>query len=259
MVILATLVGVAGICVAVVFVMNRSTIPAWAQAVLLGVFIVPIITAFMVHYNYWKEVVNSIEVTENQYPELYRIFLEQVDRAELGFVPRLYIKNGNGVLNAFASKSRLNMAKGAYVVVYSDMVDTFYDLGNEDTIRFVLSHELGHIKLGHVNVRRAVLNGLLRPLFLHDTLTRAQEYSADRFGASITDKIATPALAVLVGGKRNYEKMDVDQYTANDARHISKFWVAIVNFRANHAVGRRRLAAAYQMDKEGWDVHGKML
>lgn len=259
MVIVAILVGIAGIFAAVLFVLNRSSIPDWVQAVVVVIFVTPIITAVMIRYNYWKEVVDSIEVTEKQYPELYRIFLEQVEKAELGFVPRLYLKNGNGKLNAFASKNQLDITKGAYVLVYSDMVDTFYDLKNEDTIRFVLSHELGHIKLGHVHVRRSVLRGILTPFFLNDTFTRAQEYSADRFAASITNKIATPALAVLVGGKRNYEQMDVEQYAQNDARHISKFWVAVVNFRANHAVGRRRLAAAYQMDKEGWDVHGNML
>lgn len=234
--------------------------PEWLQAVVISAYLSPLVTSVVIHWQYWKEVVDAVEVSDKQYPELYKIFKEQVKRGGFDYMPRLYVKNGNGVLNAFASKHRFSVKKGGYIVVYSDIVDTFYDLGNKDTIRFVLSHELGHLKLGHINIRRNVLNGVLRPFFLHDTFTRAQEYSADRFAASITDQIAMPSLAVLSAGKRNYERVDVKQYIEHDAKDISKVWVAYVNFRANHAVGRRRLAAARRMDQEGWEhVHGHML
>lgn len=97
-------------------------------------------------------------------------------------------------------------------------------------------------------------------MLLGDTLNRAQEYSADRFAASINGPIAMRSLAMLAAGKRNYERTGLDAYLDDDAVHINRFWVAVVNFRANHAVGRRRLAAARQMDQDGWQgTHGKML
>ena len=255
----AVAVAIIAVIVIIVLAANRSEAPGWVQAIVIAAVVSPFTIGVFIRYTFWKEVVDAVEVTETQYPELYAVFAEQVRRGDFDYMPRLYIKNGNGLLNAFASKSRLDITKCGYVVIYSDIVDTFYDLGNVDTVRFVISHELGRLKLGHVHVRRAVLNGVLRPLFLHDTLTRAQEYSADRFGASINGPIAMRSLAVLTAGKRNYESTDLDAYIDNDAGHINRFWVAIINFRANHAVGRRRLAAARRMDREGWqDVHGQM-
>lgn len=239
---------------------NHQDAPTWLKTVVLLAYTSPVTVTVILHYTRWKEVVDAVEVTDKQYPELYKIFKEQVKAGGFDYMPRLYVKNGNGTLNAFATKGSLNVKKSGFVVVFSDVVDTFYDLGNKDTFRFIISHELGHLKLGHINVRRNVLKGLLTPIFLKDTFQRAQEYSADRFGAAITNKIATPSLAILGAGKRNYERMNTDEYIKNDTTEISKFWVAIVNFRANHAVLRRRLAAAQRMDKEGWEnVHGKML
>ncbi len=260
MVAVAIVVAILATAAVIVFVTQDGDPPGWLTAIVIGAYVSPLIIATVIHWNYWKFAVDAVEVTDDQYPELYEIFKEQVERGGFDYMPRFYVMNGNGTLNAFASKNRLNVKKGGYVFIFSDMVDAFYDLGNADTVRFVISHELGHLKLGHVNVRRNVMQGVLRPLFLHDTFSRAQEYSADRFGASITDGIAMPSLAILAAGKRNYERVDIDAYIDNDSKHISKLWVAIVNFRADHAVGRRRLAAAREMDQEGWeDVHGRML
>jgi hypothetical protein len=33
----------------------------------------------------------------------------------------------------------------------------------------------------------------------------------------------------------------------------------VANFRADHAVGFRRLGALRRVQEEGWDVHGRML
>ena len=260
MVFLAILLAVVATIVAIALLANQLKVPDWLMTIVLAAYVSPFAIALFLHYNYWKEVVNSVEVNEGQYPELYEIFREQAEKCELGFIPKLYVKNGNGTMNAFAAKAGVSKTSG-YIVVYSDIVDTFYELGDAETIRFILSHELGHIKLGHVTVRRNLLKGVLKPLFLSDTLVRAQEYSADRFGAAINQQgIATKSLSVLIAGKRNYQSFDVAKYIEKDAKEISWFWVAIVNFMANHAVGRRRLAAAHDMDTKGWEnVHGKML
>jgi len=246
--------------IAVILTLNNEKIPTFLEGILAVVYVLPLLTAVLIHYNYWKEAVDAVEITDTQYPELYKIFKKQVKLGGFDFMPRLYIKNGNGVLNAFASKSRFKTSKGAYIVVHSDIIDTYYDLGDKNTFKFVVSHELGHIKLGHVNIRRMVMMGALRPVLLHSTFSRAQEYSADRFGASINDDTAFSSLSLLFAGKRNYKRIDLEEYIKNDSRQISRVWVAVVNFRADHAVGRRRLAAAHQMDKDGWqNVNGRML
>ena len=256
----AVLFAILATIILIALIANHQSAPEWLKAMVLTAYVTPIIISIFIRYNYWKEVTQAVEVTNKQYPEIYKIFRELVKKGDFVFMPKLYVKNGNGTLNAFASKYKLDITKGAYVVVYSDIVDSFYDLGNKDTLRFVLAHELGHIKLGHVNVRRSVMQGILKPIFLQATFSRAQEYSADRFGASITNKIAMPSLSILAAGKRNYERLNVESYINNDTKKFNRFWMAVVNFQSNHAVLRRRLAAARQMDKQGWqNVHGKML
>lgn len=259
MVALGVLVAVVAVVVVAILTVNHASVPGWLNTIALAALAAPPVVALAIGYNFWKVVVDAVEVTDGQYPELKRIFDEQVVRGGFDWQPRLYVTNGNGVLNAFASKGRLDVRRGGYVVVYSDIVDTFYELGDEDLFRFVISHELGHLRLGHINVRRSVLASVLAGVFLGKSLTRAQEYSADRFGASITDGIALHSLSVLYAGKRVYRDLDLDRYIDHDTTEINPFWVGVVNFRSDHAVGRRRLAAARLMDRGGWDVHGRML
>ncbi len=128
----AVVVAIVAVIVVIILAANRSEAPGWVQAIVLGILVSPVAIAVFIRYNFWKEVVDAVEVTETQYPELYTVFIEQVRRGGFDYRPRLYIKNGNGLLNAFASKSRLDITKGGYVVIYSD-------LGNVDTLRYVIS------------------------------------------------------------------------------------------------------------------------
>lgn len=256
---LGAVMGVVWLFLLVGMAVGRYDIPDWLSGAAVAMLSAPFVLVFFLRYNYWKEIVNAVEVTDQQYPEIWAIYIDLVRQFELDETPRLYVKNGNGLLNAFAAKCTVNKA---YVLVYSDIVDSYYELGDKDTLRFVLGHELGHVRLGHVNIRRQILKSALRPLFLTNSLTRAQEYSADRIAASklVPEVSAARSLSILYAGKRNYQALNIDQYVNNDTAHISRFWVAVVNFMANHPVGRRRLAAASKMDADQhWDVHGPML
>lgn len=260
MVTLAVLWGIIAIAAAILLAANHEAVPTWLKTLIfVGAISIVLIPIFF-HYNYWKTIVDAVEVTPKQYPDIYKIFDSSAKNIGLAKTPRLYIVNGNGVMNAYATKCSLSKK---YVVIYSDLLDVYSELGkkNEAMLRFVLSHELGHIYLGHVNARRSILQSLLRPIFLAKSFSRAQEYSADRVGASVT-KNGTRAAALfpLYAGKRQSQHGSLKNYLSNDTNHISRFWVAIANFMADHPVGRRRLAALSRMDKEGWEnIHGKML
>lgn len=260
MVVVGILWGVIAAGILVGLTAGHINAPEWLKTVVAGGFASLFLVPIFFHYNYWKTIVEAVEVTPEQYPDVYKIFQSSVKNIGLDKTPRLYILNGNGVMNAYATKCSLSKK---YIVIYSDLLDVYSELGkkNEDMLRFVLSHELGHIYLGHVNVRRIVLQNLLRPIFLARTFSRAQEYSADRVGASVTKNgTRAKALFPLYPGKRQSQYGNLKQYLSNDANHISRFWVAVVNFMADHPVGRRRLSALAQMDKEGWEhVHGNML
>ena len=218
----------------------------------------PIVALVNIRFSFWKAIADAVEVTENQFPDIYQIFMLTATDIGLDRLPRLFIYNGMGVLNAYSSKCSL---KKKYIVIYSDIVDIYYEQNNADMLRFVLAHEMGHIYLGHVNVRRQILSNALRFVYFANTYIRAQEYSADRVAASVTPQ-GTRALALLplFAGKHAYIKVSIEQYMANDVPGQSRFWMAVVNFMASHPVGKRRLATAYRMDHEDWrNVHGKML
>ena len=123
-------------------------------------------------------------------------------------LPRLYVSNGNGVLNAYATKCQLTRA---YVVIYSDLVDIAYEHGDFSTVRFALAHELGHVKCRHVSIWRQLLHPVARLLFLSPSIFRSQEYTADRVASYYAPEGAM-GLSVLYAGKRMYRHMDVDAY-----------------------------------------------
>ncbi len=236
-----------------------------AITAIVGVLVViPIVTPIATTYAFWKEVVNSVEITPRNFPDIYAIFKEQA--LKMGFkegkMPRIFLTNGNGKMNAFAS--RYGLAVRHYIMLYSDIVDIYsevWDGKNEEVLRFIISHELGHIKLGHTSVRRSVMGVFMNYILLGPTFTRATEYSADRAAASVCEQgHYTDAMAALFTGKYQSKYMNIDAFYEDDVKEKSRFWIKLVNFMADHPVGRRRLEALYRMDKEGWEgVHGKML
>ena len=79
---------------------------------------------------------------------------------------------------------------------------------NRDGLRFILGHELGHIRLHHVSLwyQLAVAYSERIPL-LGPALSRLREYSCDRHGAHLSPHGAT-GLVLLASGR--YTETDVD-------------------------------------------------
>ena len=116
---------------------GRFDIPGWLSNVVMLVIGLPFILLFTLPFSYWQEVVDSVELSDRQYPEIWEFYQELVARMEIRTPPRLYVRNGNGQLNAHAAKRGV---RKSFIVVYSDIVDTFYELGDHDTLRFILAH-----------------------------------------------------------------------------------------------------------------------
>jgi Zn-dependent protease with chaperone function len=154
------------------------------------------------------------------------------DGEGMGKTPRLYLVNGNGVMNAYATKCRL---RRGYVVVNSDLLDLAYQYGEFDLLRFVLSHELGHHYCGHTQFRRLMLSPALRLLQLWPSFSRAQEYTADRVGAFLHLEGAREMVG-LYAGKHMQKDVDVDAYLASVDDHKDGFWLKLANLRADHPV-----------------------
>ncbi len=233
-------------------------------AVLGSVFLGPLATVVFIRYLYWKTISNGIEVTPKQFPEIWEMFSELCQVMEFApdaakannKIPRLYVVNGNGVINAFASKCTI---QNGYVVLHSDLVDIAYLHNNFKGIRFVLAHELGHLKCGHVSIWRTMLTPPLALLKLDKSLTRAQEYTADRTAALVCPEGAAEMVRVLYSGKHMGTRVDIEEYYDSVANHKDGFWLRVVNFFSDHAVGFRRTEALRNAHKGQWDVHGRML
>ncbi|MFC5939778.1 M48 family metallopeptidase [Corynebacterium choanae] len=248
-------------CLAILMILLDIPLDDITTGVLIGL-AAPALAVWFIRYLYWNQISNSVEVTERQFPEVYAVYQSLL--GPMGFTasegimspPRLYITNGNGQINAFAAKCKVR--KG-YVVLYSDIVDIAYAHNDFGFLRFVLAHELGHIKCGHVNLWRNIIRPVTTVLRLSPSVTRAQEYTADRCALYYAPERAEQMI-YLFAGKYRGAQVDLDEYFRSVADHGESIWMKLANFLADHAVGFRRMAAIRQAKLSGtWDVHGKML
>ena len=236
--------------------------PGWLTSAVFLIVLGPLLATVFIRYSYWSTISNGVEVTPDQLPRLYELFADLGARLGmspegegLSKLPRLYVTNGNGVFNAYATKCRIRQG---YVVIYSDLLDIAYFNGDFSTIRFVLGHELGHIYCGHVSIWRSTLRPVATLLQINPSVSRAQEYSADRVGSLLAPE-GVLGMIGLFAGKHMSKHVDIDAYFDSVADHEDRFWLKVANFRADHAVGFRRMTALRRVPDEGWDVHGRML
>lgn len=260
MLVLGVVLTLIGIGVVIALLAMKLDIDPEVGGAVIAVIVLPIVLVFMIRWQFWSRMSNAVPVTPKQLPELHEMYRQLGER--MGFtgtgldaLPPLYVINGNGDLNASAAKCTV---RRAYVQVYSDMVDMAYELDDFDGLKFVLAHELGHIKCRHVNLWRMLLAPITRLIFVHPSIIRAQEYTADRVAGYYAPEGAR-SMAILYAGKRMYRRIDVDEYYASITQHRSAFWLRLANLFSDHAVGFRRMEAISRIESEGWDVHGRML
>lgn len=82
---------------------------------------------------------SNIKVTENNFPDLYRVLRQSCEILDVKCVPELYLEQG--FINAYTIGSDRHI-----IVLGSASIGCL----NEDELMFVLGHELGHIKCEHV-------------------------------------------------------------------------------------------------------------
>ncbi|PVY97989.1 M48 family metallopeptidase [Actinomycetospora cinnamomea] len=177
----------------------------------------------------------TVQLSPRQFPELYRTADEFAAALRLRRRPDIYVANGNGTLNAFAAQA----AGHDYVVLNSELFANLY-AHNREGLRFVLGHELGHIRLHHVALwyQLAVAYSSRIPI-LGPTLSRLREYSCDRHGAALAPHGAA-GLVLLTAGRHTETAVDVDQLL-EQGRHLRGFWVGLAQLPRSHPFTVRRL------------------
>jgi Zn-dependent protease with chaperone function/Tfp pilus assembly major pilin PilA len=177
----------------------------------------------------------SVRVGPNQLPALDAAFKEVCARLGVTDVPALYVVQHGGFLNAFATR----FAGRNFVVVYSEFLDA---LGADSPeMRFILGHEIGHIKSGHILKHLFLGPGLLCPL-IGPAYRRAWETSCDRHGAFAAQDVeaSTRAMLVLSGGREHGRHLNADAFAGQHTGERG-FFVSLHELTSTYPTLSRRV------------------
>jgi Zn-dependent protease with chaperone function len=182
----------------------------------------------------------AVLLSPTQFPDLYDTAENFAATLGLRRRPEIYLSNGNGALNAFAAQ-----ATGVdYVVLSNELFANLYK-NNSAGLRFILGHELGHIRLHHVSLwyQIAVAYSERIPL-LGPALSRLREYSCDRHGAYLSPA-GTTGLVLLASGRYTEQDVNVDELL-QQGRRLRGFWVGLAQLPMSHPFTVRRLERLFR-------------
>jgi Zn-dependent protease with chaperone function len=156
---------------------------------------------------------NMILLGPAQFPELYKMVVAGAEELGMHPPPKTFLYNSNGLVNAFARR----LLGGPYVFLTSGLVE----VNDDEQVRFVIGHELGHHAAGHLNPWLHVLRmpAFFIP-FLRPAYSRAREYTCDKIGVRISKKnaISQSALQMLgCGCRRLNNGMNCEEFMAQEA------------------------------------------
>jgi Zn-dependent protease with chaperone function len=184
----------------------------------------------------------AVQLSRSQFPGLY--FSIDDFAATLGVkpTPALYLTNGNGALNAFAAQSGWT---SNYVVLSNELFANLRNDNREGT-RFILGHEIAHIRLHHVALwyQLVLCYSQLIPI-LGPTLSRLREYSCDRNGAAVEPK-GELGLFLLTAGRYAADYVQASELV-DQGRHLGGFWVGISQLPRSHPWTVRRIWRLHQL------------
>lgn len=176
---------------------------------------------------------SSVRLNENQYPEIYKIVTEQASLIGLKKTPNVYILQG--AFNAFVT----NFARKKHLFLYSEVIETA-SKGDLDVLKFVVGHELGHIKRRHLSREIWLLPSSFIPL-LKQAHSRACEYTCDRIGYHFSAKGAVEGILILATGKEIHSKINPAKFV-EDAQANTNFWVWLSEKFLTHPFAFKRMS-----------------
>src|SRR6516164_9551893 len=183
----------------------------------------------------------AVRLSRTQFPDLYASVDEFAATLGVRPAPDVYLSNGNGTLNAFAAQSGWT---NNYVVLSNELFANLRNDNREGT-RFILGHELGHIRLHHVALWYSLVlcYSSLIPI-LGPTLSRLREYSCDRNGAALEPK-GELGLILLTAGRYAADNVQASELV-DQGRNLGGFWVGISQLPRSHPWTVRRIWRLHQ-------------
>ncbi len=202
-----------------------------------------LLVLFSIGKTYGKLRGNSVRLNEHQYPEVYKMFAEMAKKIGLEETPELYLVNGNGTLNAYAT---CVPGYRNFSAVYSDLFERCIANNDMEALRFILGHELGHIRFNHVKwwyvFFTAWANFPVVNYLVGLPLSRSRELGCDKLGEKLSGDSSGRGLMMLSAGKYNYQHINIEEYTKE---HFDKssFWAWVSNLGNDHGLLSWRIAA----------------
>ena len=202
--------------------------------------------AYTIGKTYGKARADGVRITPEQFGEVHAEWVAMAEKLGLKTVPELYIQNGNGTLNAFAT---CMPGYRAFGVIYADILERALANDDRDALRFILGHELGHIRLKHVmwwyNLLTFIGNMPGIQYLIGQPLGRAHGYGCDKLGYALAADRDCKGLLMLAAGKHLYRQINIDAYEKEHI-HGSQYWASVHNFFIDHPVINWRIAAIRQ-------------
>lgn len=134
---------------------------------------------------------SAIEVGPAQFPEIHQCAQTFVRRLGMKAAPAIYIVEGN-TINAAAIK----FAGRQVIVLQDDLVDACLRSGDNQTLAFIVGHEMTHHALGHTGLIHAGLAKAFKKL------SRLDEFTCDAVANALVGdmNVSIRAIAILATG-----------------------------------------------------------
>ena len=216
---------------AVLWILIVVSVIGILYAILLGIFFFLAHVALVAHVRG-----STVKLGPTQFPDLYLAVQRLAARIGLDPVPDAYLMQAGGTLNAFATK----LFGTNLVVLYADLLDACGD--NTAARDMIIAHELGHVKCGHLRFHWFLLPALFFP-FLGTALSRAREYTCDRFGMAGAGDVqgGLLGLQILAAGAKRGPLVN-RQAMIEQAKDINKGWMTLAEWLGTHPPLLKRLA-----------------
>lgn len=180
----------------------------------------------------------GVRVGPGQFDSVWESANRLAVRLGMKKVPDVFILNGEGMLNAFATK----LISRKIIVLFSDLAEALSEPEHHLQLDAVLAHELGHHALGHTKLYLWLLYpGEFIP-FISLSWSREREYSADRVMQALIEnqEAYERGLIKLAAGKVFGNQANIDLYI-DQIKQERGFMVKWAEYFSSHPFLSKRI------------------
>jgi len=222
-----------------------------STAFLILIFLIPIGIVLWVSEKFFQASIygNSVMVSENQYSKVHSLIKDTANNLQLTYIPTTFVVNSDGMINAVAIK----FLSKKYVLLFSSLVDIFWDDENQEKLNVIIAHELAHHAAGHVNFWA---NLLMKPAmfipFLGSAYSRSCELTADRIAASYinNESACVDSLITLASGSRELVTQTDKEAFVHQETMVPGFFGFMQEILSSHLRMTRRIIAIHKFYNE---------